>query len=140
MSDHLFQIDVRSIGGGSTEPKASGSGRQWMTSSFKVLELIEEFFNRGPTFRRVSKIREDVQVDTVLVNVVKPDGLSEEEPWERPKRRRTARLPDGSLHPFSMYEMLVGHVPTFKRTLQGRAKRLRIAYDDHVSEHIIEKL
>lgn len=97
---------------------------------FKLAELIEEFFTRGPSYRPVKVLRTDITVKGLIVNIIPPDSVSDDVLHDR-RASASGRLPDGSVHPEKIFQSFsANHL--LQRMLRGRMKELVIRYEGRV--------
>jgi hypothetical protein len=98
--------------------------------SFKMSELIEEFFTRGPSYRPVKVLRTDIEVKELIINIIPPSSVPEDILHDR-RICTSGRLPDGSVHPEKIFQAFSGNY-LLQRILRGRMKELIVRYEGRV--------
>lgn len=129
----VFEVDVRVIPAdveieGAVVPPLPD--RFLSDPSFKMSELIEEFFTRGPSYRPVNVLRNDIKVDELVINIIPPSSVPEDVLHDR-RFCTSGRLPDGSVHPEKIFQTFSGNY-LLQRILRGRMKELIVRYDGRV--------
>ena len=129
----IFEVDVRvipadaDIEGAAVPPLPD---RFLNDPSFKLSELVEEFFNRGPSYRSVNVLRGDIKVSELIINIIPPSNVPDDILHDR-RLCASGRLPDGSIHPEKIFQSFSGGY-LLQRVLRGKMKELIVRYEGRV--------
>ena len=120
-----LEVDLRILSagsGGHNVPRCSSGILN--NPAFKLAELLEELFHRGPAYKPVKVLRNDVHIKGLVVNVIAPPELS-----EQGRNAPSVTPQDGSSHPADIYRSLTVYY-ILPRTLRAKVESISVYYAD----------